>query len=210
MKRTTLKLSVIAIAALTLAGFAWNDHQLAGPAVDNTYVGSLGRNTNPDEKSSAAAFKDAAAVFFSARCANCHPAGDIPTQGDEMTPHGQGVTRGDDGKGVFEMRCTTCHQAGNIEGEHLPPGVPDWHMPPANQKMVFQGLTAGQLCRQLKDPAKNGGRKTPLEAVHHIESDPLVLWAWSPGNGRTKPPLSYEDFKAKMNEWIAGGAACPE
>ena len=83
-------------------------------------------------------------------------------------------------------------------------------MPPTDQKMVFQGLTAGQLCRQLKDPKKNGGRKTPKEAIHHLEADPLVTWAWAPGNGRTLPPMSYEDFMKNMNDWVNNGGACPE
>jgi len=177
--------------------------------VDNTFVGTLGESEK--EAVSVAAFNDAAKVFFSARCANCHPASDIPTQGDEMVPHMQGVTRGKDGKGVYGQTCTTCHQAENLAGEHMPPGVSvGWHMPPANQKMVFQGLTPGQLCRQFKDPSKNGGKKTLKEAMHHIESDPLVLWGWEPGNGRTIPPMSHADFLKKVNEWIDNGGACPE
>jgi len=204
-----LKLAVIGIAVFALAGFAWTGG--LAPRVDNTVVGSLGDADR--EAVSAAAFKEASKVLFSARCANCHPAGDIPTQGDAMTPHAQGVTRGKDGKGVYGMKCTTCHQSENLEGDHLPPGVntaAGWHMPPADQKMVFQGLTAGQLCRQLKDPTKNGGRKTAKEAIHHLEEDPLVHWGWNPGNGRTLPPMSYKDFMAKMHEWVENGAACPE
>jgi len=83
-------------------------------------------------------------------------------------------------------------------------------MSPANMKMVFQGKTAGQLCRQLKDPAKNGGLKTPGDAIHHIESDPLILWAWEPGNDRTTPPMSHSKFLELMKTWVANGAACPE
>lgn len=157
-----------------------------------------------------AAFNDAVKVFFSARCANCHPAGDTPTQGDKMTPHTMGVIRGTDGKGAPEQRCSTCHQEMNLEGEGLPPGAPNWHMPPADHKMPFQGVTASQLCKNLKDPKTNGGGKTLKEAVHHVETDPLVMCAWSPGEGRTLPPLSHADFVAKLNEWINNGGACPE
>lgn len=210
-KTNYLKLAVIGIAVFALAGFAWTGGQLGGPRVDNTLVGTMGDSER--EAASIAAFNEASKVFFSARCANCHPAGDIPTQGDAMTPHAQGVTRGKDGKGVYGMKCTACHQSENLEGDHMPPGVnvpAGWHMPPADQKMVFQGLTAGQLCRNMKDPKQNGGRKTAKEAIHHLEEDPLVHWGWNPGNGRTLPPMSYKDFMAKMHKWVETGAACPE
>ena len=71
-------------------------------------------------------------------------------------------------------------------------------------------MTAGDLCRQLKDPERNGGRKTAEEAIEHMKGDPLVLWAWSPGNDRTTPPMSHADFMKKMTEWVENGAACPE
>lgn len=207
--RNALKLALIAIACFTLAGFAWSGKAVFEP-VDGSILNERTIETAPNPAAARAAFNEAAKVFLSARCANCHPAGDIPTQGDSMSVHAQGVIRGKDGKGVYGQTCTTCHQDENLEGEHMPPGVPNWHMPPADQKMVFQGLTAGQLCRQLKDPKMNGGRKTPKEAIHHLEEDPLVTWAWTPGNGRSVPPISYEEFMKHMNAWVANGAACPE
>lgn len=209
-KTNGLRLAVIGIAVFAFAGFAWTGGRLGSPRVDNTFVGSLGESKR--EQVSVAAFNEASKVFFSARCANCHPAGDVPTQGDEMTPHTQGVTRGPKGEGVYGMKCTTCHQNENLEGEHMPPGTSkDWHMPPASHKMPFQGLTAGQLCRNFKNPKENGGFKTAREAMEHIQKrDPLVTWAWAPGNGRTTPPMSFEQFAAKVEEWVANGAACPE
>lgn len=207
--RNALKLALIAIACFALAGFAWKGGVTIEP-VDGSVVNEQTIETAPNPAAAMAAFNEAAKVFFSARCANCHPASDVPTQGDNFTPHAQGVTRGKDGKGVYGMKCTACHQNQNLEGDHMPPGVPNWHMPPADQKMVFQGLTAGQLCRQLKNPKMNGGRKTPKEAIHHLEEDPLVTWAWTPGDGRSVPPISYEEFMKQMNAWVANGAACPE
>lgn len=208
--RTLTKLGIIAIACLALSGFALSERFDEANRIEDSILNENVIAASPDPAKAKAAFNDAVKVFFSARCANCHPASDIPTQGDEMTPHAQGITRGKDGKGVYGMTCTTCHQAENLPGEHMPPGVPNWHMPPANQKMVFQGLTARQLCLQLKNPLKNGGRKTAKEAIHHLEEDPLVHWAWTPGNGRTVPPMSYEDFMKTMKEWVDNGAACPE
>jgi cytochrome c5 len=209
--KTFAKLGVVAVACLTLAGFALSE-RLEVDRVEGSVVSEAEIAAAPDPEKAKAAFNEAVKVFFSARCANCHPAGDIPTQGDEMSPHTQGVTRGKDGKGVYGMTCTTCHQAENLPGLHMPPGTSkEWHMPPANQKMVFQGLTAGQLCRNLKDPKKNGGHKTLRESMEHIQKkDPLVTWAWDPGNGRTVPPMSFEAFSAKVEEWVVNGGACPE
>jgi hypothetical protein len=74
--------------------------------------------------------------------------------------------------------------------------------------MVFQGRTPGQLCRQLKDPRQNGGL-TRERFAHHVATDPLVLWAWNPGEGRSAPPLPHPEFAAAIKEWLDAGGACP-
>lgn len=211
-KRTSLKLLIIAAGCLLLAGFAWSNQRNRPERVDGSSMTEAEIATAPDPEKAKAAFNEAAKVFFSARCANCHPASDTPTQGDEMEPHTMAVTRGKDGRGVYGQRCTTCHQNENLDGSHLPPGTSkEWHMPPADQKMVFQGLTNGQLCRNFKDPLKNGGHKTLAGAMEHVQKkDPLVTWAWEPGNGRTTPPMSFEAFSAKVQEWVDNGGACPD
>jgi hypothetical protein len=91
----------------------------------------------------------------------------------------------------------------------MPPGHPLWHLPPADMRMVFEGKSPGELCRQLKDPKQNGG-KSLEEIYHHIAEDSLVGWGWNPGDGRTLPPMSRPDFAAKIRAWIDSGAACPE
>jgi cytochrome c5 len=208
-KRRLLKLSVIVGLCLLLAGFAWSERP---PRVDGSSMNDETIASSPDPAKAKAAFNEAARVFFSARCANCHPASDTPTQGDSMTPHTMGVTRGEEGKGVYGQKCTTCHQNENLAGEHMPPGTSkDWHMPPADQKMVFQGLTPRQLCANFKDPSKNGGHKTLAAAMEHVQKkDPLVIWAWDPGNGRTVPPMTFDAFSAKVQEWVDNGGACPD
>ncbi len=205
-----LKLTVIAAAGLLIAFFAYSDRSDRLIRVEASTVSSESIVSDPDPAKARTAFNDAVRVFFSARCANCHPGGDAPTQGDSMTPHSMEVKRGPDGRGVGELSCSTCHQDINLDGDNMPPGAPDWHMPGAAQKMPFQGISAGQLCRNLKDPLQNGGRKTAKDAVQHITTDPKVLWAWEPGNGRTTPPLSHAEFLKKMNDWVDNGAACPE
>jgi hypothetical protein len=118
------------------------------------------------------------------------------------------------------MRCSNCHQAANTSGPHTPPGAPQtrvegalpaeprWHLPPQETPMVFEGRSPGQLCRQLQDPKQNGGL-TPDRLVHHVATDPLVLWAWNPGEGRTTPSLSHEEFVAAVKGWLDAGGACP-
>lgn len=211
-KRNSLKFIILVAVCLIFSGLAWSNQRNRLHRIESSVINEADIPLASDPEKAKAAFSEAVKVFFSARCANCHPAGDIPTQGDEMTPHTQGVTRGADGKGVYGMKCTTCHQMENLPGVHLPPGTSkDWHMPPANQKMVFQGLMPSQLCRNFKDPAKNGGHKTLREAMEHIQQkDALVMWGWDPGNGRTLPPMSFEDFSAKVEEWVKSGGACPE
>ncbi|MEO7658154.1 MAG: hypothetical protein ABIV48_00950 [Pyrinomonadaceae bacterium] len=207
-----LKWSVVAVVLAAMSVLAYSNRNGSFERVEASTVNTDTLAASRDPEKAVAAFNDAVKVFFSARCANCHPGGDIPTQGDDMTLHTQGVTRGKDGKGVYGMTCTTCHQNENLPGFHLPPGTnKDWHMPPADQPMVFQGLTAGQLCRNFKDPKKNGGHKTLRGAMDHIQKkDPLVMWAWEPGNGRTLPPMSFADFSAKIEEWVASGGDCPK
>ncbi len=163
----------------------------------------------PDANASRAAFLEVYRVLTSPRCQNCHPAGDAPLQGDDSHVHLQNVKRGKDGHGVYGMRCDTCHQATNLPGAHMPPGNPKWALPSPEHKMVFAGRSAGKLCRQIRDPKQNGGRS--LEALlNHIANDDLVGWGWSPGEGRTLPPLSRSKTVAQLKVWIEGGAACPK
>jgi hypothetical protein len=170
---------------------------------------SGGGAAKSDSAAAQASFTRAWTVFASPRCQNCHPSGDAPLQGDDSHVHIQDVKRGSDGKGVYGMRCNTCHQVANLPGANMPPGNPKWSLPPANMKMVIQGETAGQFCRQLKDPAKNGHR-TLAQIIEHVSSDDLVGWGWNPGDGRTLPPLSRPEFVAAMKAWVDDGAACPQ
>jgi len=160
-------------------------------------------------KTSQQAFLEVYKVLMSPRCMNCHPSGDIPLQGDDSHLHTQGVQRGVDGKGIFALKCANCHQPENTPGLNMPPGNPNWHLPVANMKLVFEGKTPKQLAMQLKDPKQNGG-KTLEQLYHHVAEDALVLWGWSPGDGRTLPPLSHEEFTKQFRAWIDGGAAIPD
>lgn len=153
------------------------------------------------------AFREVASVLRSPRCLSCHVPGDTPLQADATRPHGMNIKRGADGGGTPAQRCSNCHQDRNAELRHSPPGAPGWRLPPPTMRMAWRGLTIGELCAALKDPARNGGKDlAALEA--HVRRDPLVLWGWDPGPGRSRPPISHATFVARFATWAAAGAPC--
>lgn len=162
-----------------------------------------------DSIASQKAFMGVYSVLMDARCMNCHPAGDVPLQGDDSHLHTMGVKRGVDGKGIYALKCANCHQEANLPGLHMPPGNPKWHLPPENMKMVFQGRTPFQLAKQMIDPKQNGG-KSQQQLIDHVTSDSLVLGGWNAGDGRRPPPMSHEAFAKLFKEWIVTGAFAPK
>jgi hypothetical protein len=174
---------------------------IAGPISSNAIV-------QRNDAKARAAFLAIVPVLKHPRCLNCHATGDFPRQGDDSQPHDQNVKRGPDGKGKFGQKCSACHQEQNVAGLNMPPGAPNWHLPPPNMPMIWEGKTPGQICSQLKDTKQNNG-KTVAQIVEHVTSDKLVLWGWNPGEGRTPPPMGHAEFAAKFQEWERFGAACP-
>jgi hypothetical protein len=159
-----------------------------------------------DKKERAVAlFNEAGKVILSPRCVNCHPAGDRPLQGEDGHPHQPFVVRGDYGLGAVGMRCTTCHGPANFDPGHVP-GHPAWQLAPV--EMAWAGKSLGEICEQIKDPKRNGGK--PMAAlVHHMAEDSLVGWGWHPGAGRTPAPGTQKEFGALIKAWADSGAACP-
>ncbi|MEM7352659.1 MAG: Isoquinoline 1-oxidoreductase subunit, partial [Acidobacteriota bacterium] len=87
------------------------------------------------------------------------------------------------------------------------PGAPHWHLAPI--EMAWEGLSLGQICEQIKDPARNGGRDLAA-IVSHMEDDPLVAWGWAPGADREPAPGDQTTFAGLIAAWVIAGAACPE
>ena len=160
-----------------------------------------------DSVTSVNAFMKVYQVLMSPRCMNCHPSGNVPLQGDDNHLHTMLPQRGRDGKGVYAMKCANCHQPENTPGMHTPPGNPNWHLPPADMKMVFQGKTPHELAKQLVDPKRNG-QKNMAKLIEHAD-DGLVLSGWNPGEVRTLPPMSHDEFKKYWLAWIKNGAYAP-
>jgi len=157
------------------------------------------------QERSRALFVEAGKVLQSPRCLNCHPKGDRPTQGADMHPHEPWVVRGADGHGASGLQCTTCHQAANFGPSNVP-GHAMWHLAPAS--MAWQQQSLGQICVQLKDRRRNGG-KTLAQIQAHMARDELVGWGWSPGGDRAPAPGTQEQLGALVQAWIDSGAACP-
>ena len=155
---------------------------------------------------SAALFIEVGKVLTDPRCVNCHPAGDRPHQGELGRLHQPPVERGPDGFGLAAMRCPICHQSANFDPAGVP-GDPAWHLAP--REMGWEGKTLRQICLQIKDPERNGGRSLE-EIVHHIATDHLVGWAWAPGSGRRPAPGTQQQAGALIEAWLRGGAVCPD
>jgi hypothetical protein len=154
---------------------------------------------------SAALFTELGKVLTHPRCVNCHPAGDRPLQGEMGRLHQPPVQRGTDGHGLPAMRCSMCHQQANFDPARVP-GHAEWHLAP--REMAWERRTLGEICAQLKDPARNGGRSL-ADLVHHIGEDTLVGWAWMPGYGRQPAPGTQKEAGALVEAWVKTGAVCP-
>jgi mono/diheme cytochrome c family protein len=164
-------------------------------------------SNSKDSMESVKAFMDVYKVLKSPRCMNCHPAGDIPLQGDDSHLHQMSPKRGVDGKGLYAMKCANCHQPTNTPGLNTPPGNPNWHLPPSDMKMVFEGRTARQLALQIMDTKQNG-HKNKQQLLEHA-NDGLVKAGWNMGEGRKQPPMSYKAFVTAWNTWINKGGYAP-
>ncbi len=162
---------------------------------------------------SRALFTEAAKVLTSPRCMNCHPAGDHPTQGDDRHPHDPPVERGASGDGVPGAPCQACHLdrtvdlfPGAVASYQSIPGHPRWELAP--REMAWQGKSIGDICRQLKDKSRNGGRDLAM-LQEHVAKDDLVASGWHPGKGRAPAPGTQARAGELMQAWIDTGAECP-
>jgi hypothetical protein len=160
---------------------------------------------------SVAAFATVASVLASPRCQNCHTLTEFPRQGDDRHPHLFSVRRGSADHGAPGLPCSTCHGQANNATSGVPGAAEAWRLAPVS--MGWDGLSAIDLCRHVKDPQRNGHRNG-AEIIDHLKS-PLVMWSWSPGTDprgrpRSAPPIAYADFIRAAETWVRTGAACQE
>lgn len=143
-------------------------------------------------------------VLTHPRCLNCHTATEFPRQGDERRRHDQLVVRGEDNHGAPTLQCSACHQDRNVADDEVP-GAPHWALAPLS--MAWEGLNERELCVALKDLDKNGNRDLD-DLLHHMSEDALVLWGWSPGKNRSRPPYEHAEFIRLLTLWVNAGGPC--
>jgi hypothetical protein len=174
-------------------------------------VASFGSISDQAERSRAL-FNEIAKVVTHPRCMNCHPAGEHPLQGADHHDHRPPAYRGEGGVGIAGLTCSACHTEKNytLVGTGASyksiPGHPRWGLAPI--EMAWQGKTLSQICQQMKDPARNGGRTLAL-LQEHLAHDDLVAWGWAPGEGREPAPGTQQQFGELAQAWINTGAQCP-
>jgi hypothetical protein len=198
LKWPSAVISKRAVPALLLAAGAW-------------FISEAVAQQSPRSADALSAFDVVRSVFQHPRCQNCHIPGDSPLQCDAGRTHAQNVMRGPDGRGAAAMECAACHRDQNLPvsyGDHLPPGAPNWHLPPPDSKMVFISLSPSELCRAIKDRRTTGG-KDLAAMLAHVRDDKLVAWGWAPGEARTVPPASRAETVAAFKTWMDAGAPCP-
>ncbi|MDC0663437.1 hypothetical protein N6L25_12770 [Marinobacter sp. SS21] len=79
-------------------------------------------------------------------------------------------------------------------------------------EFAWFGKSGAEICQQLKDPARNGGRDA-LGLIEHLRDDAshhgFVLWGWNPGGNREPVPGTLEVHIADVGLWGAAGQPCP-
>ena len=150
-----------------------------------------------------ALFAEIGKVLQHPRCVNCHPRSERPQQGDDSRPHEPMVVRGYGGIGAPGMLCPTCH---GMENYRTVPGNTKWLLAPA--RMAWVGQSLRDICLQLKDKKRNGGRD--LDAIHeHLAQDSLVAYGWNAPAHLAQAPGSQVILAALFRAWIDAGAECP-
>jgi hypothetical protein len=166
--RSSILVSVAALTSILIS--VLTAYAVAETASDTPAAPESFSSIGDINKRSAALFTELGTVLTNPRCVNCHPAGDRPRQGDLSRLHQPPVYRGPDGFGLETMRCPVCHQSANFEPGRMP-GHSQWHLAPL--EMGWEGKTIREICMQIKDPARNGGRSLE-DLIHHIGTDGAV------------------------------------
>ncbi len=153
------------------------------------------------------------------RCANCHtgpsdrPMWSGPSYG-ETRQHGMNIQAGESRIGAETLQCSTCHTTkrkdwDNANGTpHAAPRVAmGWQLAPVEADWF--GRSTEEICAQLRDPDRNGGR-TLIDLAEHLNHDLILHWAWSPGGGREPAPYSLQEHVNDILDWGVAGMPCPQ
>jgi hypothetical protein len=157
------------------------------------------------------------------RCANCHVGPDnVPMwfggADGPARPHGMNINAGQSRIGVETIVCSTCHRTRpddlTLSPEttpHLPPSAGlDWQLAPVD--FEWFGNSKSEICAQLSDPDRNGGRDWMGLAEHLVDDAGhigFVLWGWNPGGNREPAPYSLQAHLDDVLAWGVAGQPCP-
>lgn len=205
-------LTSLAISALTLATLA--EAEGAAPATITAPVkGAV------SEAEGLAAFTRIYEVVSHPRCANCHTGADnIPmwyggTDGPAQ-PHGMNINAGESRIGAETLLCSTCHRTSDDlrSDPNAPPHAGlDWQLAPVDFEWFAK--SPAEICAQLSDPDRTGGRDWMGLAEHLVEDAGhrgFVLWGWNPGGGRAPAPYTLQAHVDDVLAWGVSGQPCPK
>lgn len=149
------------------------------------------------------------------RCSNCHVGADNrpmwsgPTYGAPR-PHGMNINAGDSRIGAEYLLCSTCH-AYREDVNDMPHAAPqvamNWRLAPVEAEWF--GKSSTDICNQLRDPDRNGGRDY-LDLASHLDHDLILHWAWNPGGGREPAPYSLQEHVNDVLTWGVAGYPCAD
>jgi len=188
-------------------------------AAENKAAGEMSPAGSVSKAEGLAAWKRIEAVVTHPRCANCHVGRDnIPmwtVAGENKTrPHGMNIGAGASRIGAETLVCSTCHMTSTVPNEvpHAPPhvGIP-WQLAPV--EFVWFGRAGAEICVQMRDSKRNGGRDAAglvAHLRHDAEQNGFIAWSWNPGGRRSTPPGTFEGHVTDMAMWGAAGQPCPD
>lgn len=147
------------------------------------------------------------------RCANCHvgpserPMWSGPAYG-KTRPHGMNIQAGESRIGAETVVCSTCHAYRETSNDfpHAAPQVAsNWRLAPVEADWF--GKSSTEICEQLRDTDRNGGRDF-TEIANHLDHDLILHWAWNPGGGREPAPYDLQTHVNDILAWGVGGMPC--
>jgi Cytochrome c554 and c-prime len=165
-------LFVFVTAMQTGFGAAQTNHSSLRPPSAFSSISDLGERSR-------AIFAEVAKVLTHPRCLNCHPAGDRPTQENDVHPHKPFVLR--------DVPCVTCHTDRNFTLHERAsyqsiPGHPHWMMAPI--EMAWQGKSIGEICHNSKIAIATAG------AIWRCCTNISLTMTWWLGDGSRAPVAS--------------------
>lgn len=210
MKRTWVAMVLATSTMAALTGYVFAEGETNKDALP---AGSVSRADGLE------AWKRIEAVVTHPRCANCHvdakaipiwtPAGESKSR-----IHGMNIHGGESRIGAEALACSTCHVTSKLPNDAAPSpphaGI-DWQLAPV--EFIWIGKSGAEICAQLRDPKRNGGRDAVglIEHLRHDESmNGFIPRGWHPGAGRSTPPGSFEEHVKDVAMWGAAGQPCPD